>query len=430
MSKATLNGRRIILGISGGIAAYKAAMFARLLVGSGAVVDTVVSRGASHFIGGATFAGITGRPAHMEVWEEPAHLDQFSPARPGLRPRDSSNTGGLLPALHIELARAADAIVVAPATAHVLAKAAHGLADDLLTNVLLAATCPILLAPAMHTEMWQHAATQANVAILSERGLHLVGPAEGELAGGDVGEGRMTEPDEILDVLLRVLSSQELSGRYVVVTAGPTREHLDPVRFISNRSSGKMGFALAAEAARRGAEVHLVTGPVELATPAGVERHSVVSAREMHATVLELARDADVVVKAAAVADFRPARPDERKIKKDDGPETIELNRNPDILADLGAARRDGELGSAGRPVLVGFAAETDNPEGYGRRKLETKGADLMAVNDVSTSDAGFETDTNRVIVLGRGGRRVEVPVASKEEVARRVWDEIVTLIH
>lgn len=404
MNQATLGGRRIVLGVSGGIAAYKAALLGRLLVQSGAVVDAVLTRGASHFIGGATFAGITGRPAHVEVWEEPAHL-------------------------HIELARGADAIVVAPATAHVLAKAAHGLADDLLTNVLLMATCPILLAPAMHTEMWRHAATQANVAVLSERGLHLVGPSEGELAGGDVGEGRMADPEEILDVLLRLLGSQELSGRRVVVTAGPTREYLDPVRFISNRSSGKMGFALAVEAARRGAEVHLVTGPVELVTPSGVERHSVVSAREMHKTVLELARDAAVVVKAAAVADFRPAQADERKIKKQDGLETIALTRNPDILAELGAARGDGELGSDGRPVLVGFAAETDNPEGYGRRKLETKGADLMAVNDVSASDAGFETDTNRVVVLGRDGRRVEVPTASKEEVARRIWDEIVTLI-
>lgn len=410
-----MHGTRIVLGVSGGIAAYKAAMLARLLVGAGAEVDTVLTRGASHFIGASTFAGITRREVHIEVWEEPGHLDE-------------SGSDGIA-ALHIELARAANAIVVAPATAHLLAKAAHGLADDLLTNVLLMATCPIMLAPAMHSEMWQHPATQANVATLRQRGLHLIGPTAGELAGGDVGEGRMSEPEEILDTLLRLLATPDLAGLRVVVTAGPTREHLDPVRFISNRSSGKMGFALAAEAARRGADVHLVSGPVDLPTPTGLERHSVVSAREMHASVVELARDADVVVKAAAVADFRPARSDERKIKKDDGLKTIELARNPDILAELGAARRDGQLGSHGRPLLVGFAAETDDPERYGRRKLETKGADLMAVNDVSATDAGFEAETNRVIILGRNGRRVEVPLASKEEVARRIWDEIVTLL-
>ncbi|MGH3443460.1 MAG: bifunctional phosphopantothenoylcysteine decarboxylase/phosphopantothenate--cysteine ligase CoaBC [Nitriliruptorales bacterium] len=407
---APLVGTRIVLGVCGGIAAYKAAILARLLMKAGATVDTVLTRGATHLIGGATFAGITGRPARTEVWAE---LGQ-GPDR-GSGPRSAP---------HIALARGADAIVVAPATAQVIAKAAAGMADDLLTNVLLMARCPVLLAPAMHTEMWEHPATRANIALLGERGIDLVGPASGELAGGDVGEGRMSEPEEILDALVALLrATRDLEGRTVVVSAGPTREHIDAVRFLSNRSSGKMGFALAAEAVRRGAEVHLVTGPVRLDTPAGVERHDVVSARDMREIVTKLAADADVVVKAAAVSDFRPVQAADRKIKKAAGTPEITLEPNPDILAELGASR-DGD-----RPVLVGFAAETDDPERHGRQKLEEKRADLVVVNDVSASDAGFEVETNRVVVLGRDGRRVDIPLGSKRGIAARVWDEIVTVL-
>ncbi|MBW3578742.1 MAG: bifunctional phosphopantothenoylcysteine decarboxylase/phosphopantothenate--cysteine ligase CoaBC [Actinobacteria bacterium] len=401
---------RVLLGVTGGIAAYKAALVARLLVRAGAAVDVVLTGAASRFVGAATFAGITGRPAHRDLWAE---LETSSDAE---APRQAP---------HIHVARRADAVVVAPATAHLLARLSHGLADDLLTNVLLMVTCPVLLAPAMHTEMWEHPATQANLDTLRHRGMHLVGPEEGELAGGDVGEGRMAEPEAIIAALARLLApAGSLAGRSVVVTAGPTREHLDPVRFISNRSSGRMGFALAGEAARRGARVHLVAGPVQLPTPPGVTRHDVVSARDMHDVVLSLADDADVIVKAAAVADFRPAQAAATKLKKSAGTPDIALERNPDILAELGA-RRDGH----GPPVLVGFAAETKDPERYGREKLADKRVDLMAVNDISAADAGFEVATNRVLVLGRDGRRVELPLGSKEEIAAHLWDEIGDLL-
>ncbi len=394
-----LAGRRVVLGVSGGIAAYKAALVARLLVGAGARVDTVLTRGAAHFIGAATFEGITGRPCRTEVWED--------------IPDES----------HVALARAADAVLVYPATAHLLARAANGLADDLLTTTLLAATCPVVLAPAMHTEMWHHPATQDNVARLVGRGVVLVGPDEGPLMGGDVGTGRAVEPAEAVESLARQLGDGALDGRVVVVTAGGTREPIDPVRFIGNRSSGKMGFALAAECARRGARVHLVAGPTTLPVPHGVTHHPITTAREMHTTVLELAADADVVVKAAAVADFRPANPSPTKIKKGDGVPTITLERNPDILADLGA-RRAAEDGK--RPVLVGFAAETDDVESRARDKLARKGADLLVVNDVSASDAGFEVDTNRVVILDRDGGRREIPLTTKAEVAAQVVEAIV----
>lgn len=412
---AALLGARVVLGVSGGIAAYKAVGLARLLVTAGADVDAVLTRGARRFVGEATFAGVTGNPAHTDVWEQPSRI------------------------LHTDLARAADVVAVAPATAHLMARAAHGLADDLLTNVLLMATCPVVLAPAMHTEMWQHPATRANVARLRERGVHLIGPATGPLAGGDTGEGRMVEPDEIRDAVVAslrgrggvddddVVGDGGLAGRRVVVTAGPTREHLDPVRFLSNRSSGRMGFALAAEAARRGAEVDLIAGPVSLDTPVGVRRHDVTSAHNMYVRVGELADGAAAVVKAAAVADFRPAQPSDRKIKKDAASTRIALAPNPDILAELGARRGDAEDGSL--PLLVGFAAETDSPAHNGRAKLKAKRVDLMVVNDVSDKQAGFEVDTNRVLILGRDDHQVEVPLASKNEIAGRIWDEVAALL-
>jgi phosphopantothenoylcysteine decarboxylase / phosphopantothenate---cysteine ligase len=301
-----LQGARVLLGVTGGIAAYKAALLARLLVGAGATVDPVLTAGAARFVGAATFEGVTGRRVRTEVWEDiPAET-------------------------HVALGRAAELAVVYPATANVLAKLAHGLADDLLTTTLLASTCPLVVAPAMHTEMWEHAATQRNVALLRERGVHVLGPATGRLMGGDEGPGRLTEPEEALALLGSLRrSARDLAGTTVVVTAGGTREPIDPVRFLGNRSTGKMGFAVAAAAAARGAEVHLVAAPTSLPTPSGVTRHEVTTAVEMHAAVLDLVDRADVVVKAAAVADFRPAETATSKLKKDAGVPAIELVRNP-----------------------------------------------------------------------------------------------------
>jgi phosphopantothenoylcysteine decarboxylase / phosphopantothenate---cysteine ligase len=393
-----LAGTRVLLGVSGGIAAYKAALLARLLVAQGATVDPVLTRGAEHFVGTATFEGLTGRPARSSVWEDIA---------------DET---------HVALGRAADVAIVYPATAHVLAKLAHGLADDLLTTTLLAARCPLLLAPAMHTEMWEHAATRDNVATLRGRGAQIVGPDDGPLMGGDTGPGRLVDPEVALELLARAVGGRsDLAGRRVVVTAGGTREAIDPVRFLGNRSSGKMGFAVAEQAARRGAEVHLVAGPVSLPTPHGVIRHDVTTAMEMHDEVLALAADADVVIKAAAVADFRPAKVSTSKLKKAAGVPVVELEPNPDILLDLVERR-----GTSRRPLIVGFAAETDDVEAQGRAKLERKGADLLAVNDVSGDDAGFGVDTNRMVVLARDGGRVDIPLASKREVADRILDEVV----
>lgn len=395
-----LTGRRVVLGVSGGIAAYKAALVARGLVQAGAVVDVVMTDGARSFVGAPTFEGITGRKVRSEVWED------------------------IPDETHVALARAADVVVVYPATAHLLAKAASGLADDLLTTTLLAATCPVVLAPAMHTEMWRHPATVANARTLDDRGVTLVGPVDGPLMGGDTGPGRAADPDDVVAAVGRAIGARaDLAGRSVVVTAGGTREALDPVRFLGNRSSGRMGFAVAAAAARRGASVTLVAAPTDLPTPTGVERVDVVSARDMHAEVLPRAADADVVVKAAAVADFRPTTESARKIKKADGVPTIALEPNPDILADLG--RRRGEQGG-GPGVLVGFAAETDDVEANGRAKLERKGCDLLVVNDVTETGAGFGHETNRVVVLAADGARVEVPLSSKAEVADRLLDEVV----
>jgi phosphopantothenoylcysteine decarboxylase / phosphopantothenate---cysteine ligase len=394
-----LAGVRVLLGVSGGIGAYKAALLARLLVGEGASVDPVLTRGAERFIGAATLEGVTGRRVRSEVWTD------------------------IPDGTHVSLGRGADLAIVYPASAHVIAKLAHGLADDLLTTTLLAASCPLVVAPAMHTEMWQHPATQANVALLSQRGVHVLGPADGRLMGGDIGPGRLVEPEEAVAHLTGLASgaAADLRGRTVLVTAGGTREPIDPVRFLGNRSSGKMGFAVAAAAARRGAIVHLVAGPTALPTPAGVTRHDVTTALEMRETVFELLDGVDVVLKAAAVADFRPLTAAISKLKKEAGPPSIELIANPDILAELGARRDGGD-----RPLLVGFAAETDDLEANGRAKLERKGADLLVVNDVGAPDSGFEVDTNRVVVFARDGARVEVPLASKSVVADRILDEVV----
>ncbi|MFO8076518.1 MAG: bifunctional phosphopantothenoylcysteine decarboxylase/phosphopantothenate--cysteine ligase CoaBC [Actinomycetota bacterium] len=395
-----LAGRHVLLGVTGGIAAYKAAALARALRRGGASVQAVLTASAERFVGPATFEGLTGRPVPTDVF------------------------AGAHEVPHVALAREADVAVIAPATANVLAKLATGLADDLLSSVAACLTCPLVVAPAMHTEMWRHPATQANVATLAARGARIVGPAEGELAGGDVGEGRLAEEAEILAAVAAALAGPvgPLAGRRVVVTAGGTREPIDAVRYLANRSSGKMGFALAAELCDRGAEVDLVSAPTALSPPPGARLHAVETAEEMRAAVHAAAEGADAVVKAAAVADWRPVAPLAGKRKKgDDAPVSLELEPTADILAELGAAK-------AGR-VLVGFAAETDDAEANGRAKLAAKGLDLVVVNRVDAPDAGFGADTNRAVLLDAAGGREEVALTSKARLAAIVCDRLEGLL-
>jgi phosphopantothenoylcysteine decarboxylase / phosphopantothenate---cysteine ligase len=399
----TLAGRHVLLGVSGGIAAYKAASLARALRKSGATVQAVLTDGAARFVGPATFEGLTGRPVYADVFDHTHRI------------------------IHVELAREADVAVLAPATANVIAKLAMGMADDLLTSTFTCLTCPVVIAPAMHTEMWEHPATVDNVALLARRGARIVGPDAGALAGGDEGPGRLAEESDLLAAIAGALRDPEgpLAGRRVVVTAGGTREPIDPVRYIGNRSSGKMGYAIAAAAAGRGAHVDLVSAPTHLPVPPGVVLHPVETALQMRDAVLPLAEKADVVVKAAAVADFRPATYHELNIKKDEaGLAQVALERNPDILAELGEQRP-----SSGGPVLVGFAAETDLEEERGREKLERKGLDLIVINRVDAADAGFNVDTNRALVLGADGLRLEVPLTSKARLAEVLCDRVEFLL-
>jgi phosphopantothenoylcysteine decarboxylase/phosphopantothenate--cysteine ligase len=400
-----------LLGVSGGIAAYKAASLARALVREGANVQAVLTAGAAEFVGPATFEGLTGRSVPVGVFEDAHRI------------------------LHVRLAREADVAVFAPATANLLAKFAHGLADDLVTSLYTCLTCPVVVAPAMHTEMWLHPATQANAELLARRGVHLVGPAEGELAGGDVGPGRLAEEPLLLAAVVAALAERSaggaspLAGKRVVVTAAGTREPIDPVRFIGNRSSGRMGYAVAAEAVRRGAVVDLVSAPTHLPEPPGVTVHHVETALEMRAAVLPLAEKADVVIKAAAVADYRPVAYSARKLRKDEDDLTlVRLERNPDILAELGEARRS-EGSQGGGPVLVGFAAETDLAEQRGIEKLRRKGLDLVVVNRVGVADAGFNVDTNRAVLFSRDGTRTDVPLTTKAVLAGVILDRVEELL-
>lgn len=399
-----LEGRHVLLGVSGGIAAYKAASLARALIKAGATVQAVLTAGAAEFIGPATFEGLTGRPCLTGVFQDVHRIN------------------------HIRLAREADVAVFAPATANLMAKMAHGMADDLVTSIAVSLTCPVVVAPAMHTEMWLHPATQSNARTLRARGVHMVGPFEGELAGGDVGPGRLADEDDLLAAIAAAVlpASGPLAGLNVVVTAGGTREPIDPVRYIGNRSSGKMGFALAIELRRRGANVELVTGPTHLPDPPGVSVQHVDTALQMRSAVMDLADKADVVVKAAAVADFRPEAYHEQKLKKDDGVlEQVRLVRNPDILAELGEQRGDRARGM----ILVGFAAETDLEEARGLDKLQRKGLDLIVVNRVDMADAGFNVDTNRALLLSADGGRLEVPLTTKAELASVICDQVESLL-
>jgi len=400
-----VQGRKIVLCVTGGIAAYKAVFVARSLAEMGADVRVVMTDSAKRFVGEQTFAALSGNPVASEIF----------------------GTGADVP--HVELARGADLMVVAPATANVLAKMAGGFADDLVSATLLTAICPILAAPAMHTEMWENPATRANLETLSSRGVIFVGPASGPLSSGDQGPGRMSEPEEIVAAVAQALGrSQDLLGKTVVVTAGGTQEPIDPVRFIGNRSSGRMGYAIAREAAARGAKVVLVSGPTELPAPPGVERVPVQTAEEMRAAVLDHAPSADVIVKAAAVADFRPESSAAVKLKKAAGPPEVQLIPNKDILAELGQSRELRKEGS----VLVGFAAETEpDPEGLGRlaaEKLASKGADLIVANDVSSPDSGFSVRTNRAVIASRSGT-TDVGLVTKDDLARLLIDHIVGLL-
>ncbi|GHE37132.1 phosphopantothenoylcysteine decarboxylase [Streptomyces capitiformicae] len=389
---------KVVLGVSGGIAAYKACELLRRLTESGHDVRVVPTESALHFVGAATWSALSGHPVSTEVWD------------------------GVHEVPHVRIGQEADLVVVAPATADMLAKAAHGLADDLLTNTLLTARCPVVFAPAMHTEMWEHPATQENVATLRRRGALVIDPAVGRLTGVDTGKGRLPDPVEIFEICRRVLArgvtQPDLVGRHVVVSAGGTREPLDPVRFLGNRSSGKQGYALARTAAARGARVTLIEANTGLPDPAGVDIVRVGTAVQLREAVLKAAPDADVVVMAAAVADFRPENYATGKIKKRDGqePEPIVLVRNPDILAEISTDR------SHPGQVIVGFAAETDDVLANGRAKLRRKGCDLLVVNEVGERKT-FGSEENEAVVLGADGSETLVPYGPKEALAETVWD-------
>ena len=394
-----------MLGVSGGIAAYKACEVLRRFTESGHDVTVVPTAAALEFVGAPTWAALSGKPVSPEVW---ADVHQVP---------------------HVRIGQAADLVVVVPATADIMAKAAHGLADDLLTNTLLTARCPVVFAPAMHTEMWEHPATVANVATLRGRGSVVIEPAEGRLTGKDTGKGRLPDPEEIFElasqVLARGAATPDLAGRHVVVSAGGTREQLDPVRFLGNRSSGLQGYALARAAAARGASVTLLSANVSLPVPAGVEVVHVGTTAELHEAVVAAASSADAVVMAAAPADFRPAASSEHKIKKtaDGSVPVVELVQNPDILAAISHDRaRPGQ-------VVVGFAAETGDETGsvldLAAAKLARKGCDLLVVNDVS-GGAVFGSPDNEAVVLAADGGRRAVPHGSKAALAHVVWDEVV----
>jgi phosphopantothenoylcysteine decarboxylase/phosphopantothenate--cysteine ligase len=384
-----MRGKHVILGVSGGIAAYKSAELVRRLIERGAEVQVVMTAAAREFVTAITFQALSGRPVRESLW------DQAAEAAMG----------------HIELARWADLVLVAPASADFLARLAGGRADDLLATLCLATTAPLVVAPAMNQQMWLNVATQANVATLKSRGVRLLGPASGDQACGEVGPGRMLEAVEIADLIEPLLTEPgPLSGKRVLITAGPTRECIDPVRFVSNRSSGKMGFALAQAMRAAGAEVVLVSGPVSLSTPAGVRRINVESAQQMYEAVQQELTGTAVFIATAAVADYRPIEIAPRKIKKRDEQLSVAMTRTTDILATV-AARPD-------RPFVVGFAAETDNVEQHALEKLLRKNLDMIAANEVSSCKA-FDCDDNALLVLARGGGRVELPQAPKRELAR-----------
>jgi phosphopantothenoylcysteine decarboxylase/phosphopantothenate--cysteine ligase len=395
---------RITLGVTGGVAAYKAAELVRRLQQDAFTVQVVMTRGAREFITPLTFAALSGQKVITDLFAE------------------SGGEANLESAIeHIAVAQRADLLLVAPATADILAKFARGIADDFLTTLYLASTAPVVVAPAMNVNMWNHAATQENVEMLRARGVKIVDPDEGDLACGMTGAGRLAGQEAIVAAVHEALHAvRDLAGEKVLVTAGPTRENVDPVRYLTNRSSGKMGYAVAEAAARRGAHVILVSGPTSLEAPAGVERIAVESAEEMHRAVLQKVADCSIAIFAAAVADYRPAEPNGQKVKRNNESTTIALEPTPDILASV--ARNKGDR------FIVGFAAETDHVAENARKKLAAKNADLIVANDVTAEGAGFDHESNIVTLFARDGRDLALPRMSKSEVAQRILDEVVRL--
>lgn len=396
-----LRGKCVILGVTGGIAAYKAAELLRLLIKAGVDVHVVMTRSAQEFVAPLTFQTLSGNPVHTALF----NLVQ------------EQEIG------HISLADRADLVLVAPATANLIGKVANGISDDLLTTTIMATRAKVLFAPAMNSNMWENPIYQKNQAMLENLGYQFIEPAHGELACGWRGQGKLPDPQDIFNTVKTLLSgTNQLSGRTVLVTAGPTREEIDPVRFLSNYSSGKMGYAIARAARDRGAKVVLISGPVNLAEPAAVETLQVVSAQQMQQAVMERAGQADIIIMAAAVADFRPVVRGTQKVKKGDAETmTVELQRNPDILAELGRQK--------GARVLIGFAAETEALLKYARAKLESKNLDMIVANDVSQEGAGFDSDTNIVRFLTAEGKVEELPKMTKANVAEILMDRAIALL-
>ena len=400
---APLKGARVVVGVAGGIAAYKAAELVRLLEKSGADVQVAMTERAQKFVGPLTFQALTRKPVFTNLFD----------------PSEESTIG------HIQMADRADLVIVAPATANAISRLANGMADDPVSAVVLATRAPVLVAPSMNVNMWNHPLTRHNLQKLMDlAGYQVVAPGNGFLACGWVGPGRLAEPPDIVEAAAHVLSAQDLAGVRVVVTAGPTYEAIDPVRFVGNRSSGKMGVAIAAAAQRRGAEVRLVLGPSAVPPPIGVMTMNVENANQLQWALADATKDADVVVMTAAVADYRPAKEAKQKIKRGQlgNTATIELVQNPDLLAELGKKR-----GNKTTPLLVGFAAETDDVLGNAAKKLQTKKCDLVVANDVSEPGSGFAVDTNRVTLVDSSGA-IEVPAGTKAEVAHRILDHVVAM--
>ncbi|WHY68662.1 bifunctional phosphopantothenoylcysteine decarboxylase/phosphopantothenate--cysteine ligase CoaBC [Neobacillus sp. SuZ13] len=397
-----MKDKKILLCVTGGIAVYKAAALTSKLVQTGAQVKVILSESAQKFVTPLTFQALSRNEVYVDTFDE-------------INPRVIA---------HIDLADWADLILVAPATANTIGKIASGIADNMITTTLLAATSPVWIAPAMNVHMYDHPAVKKNLSLLAEYGYQFIEPSEGYLACGYVGKGRLEEPEKIVDLIREFFINQDhqpLKGKTVVVTAGPTREKIDPVRFISNHSTGKMGYALAEEAKRQGAHVVLVSGPVNLSASLGIEVVKVESAEEMYKAVLEYYSLADVVIKTAAVADYRPKNTYEHKVKKQVGDSSIELERTKDILMELGKRKKN--------QVLVGFAAETENVEEYARKKLAAKNADMIVANNVKAEGAGFGTDTNIVTLYKRSGTSVDLPLMSKSNVAKMIIEEITSLL-
>jgi len=395
----TLKNRRILLGVTGSIAAFKVAAWVSTMVQEGGLVSVMMTSSATRFVSSLTFAALTSDTVYSDMFGE--------------------GQGEAM--AHINLPRAADVILIAPATAHTLARLAHGMADDLLSTAVLASSVPVIICPAMNSQMLENPATQRNMTMLKELGHHVVEPGSGMLACGEEGSGRLPEWDEVREELLAVFSEKDLTGQKVLISAGPTREPIDPARYLSNRSSGKMGYALARVARRRGAQVTLVSGPVRLSPPPGVRLINVLTAREMQVAVSAQAASSSIIIKAAAVADFRPKNSSSEKIKKTESGLSLELTVNPDILAGLGRDRKKHQ-------ILVGFAAESNNHKAEGLRKLKDKNVDLMVVNDILGEKTGFDVETNQVALISRENIE-QLPLMSKEETAGGILDKVASLL-